>query len=82
VTSLSRSALAKHTALIAAPSPLEGEGYWVFQRKGMGEGVSSSRESCIETPSPIHALLEDHLALSLKGRGHNNARPESGEVAP
>ena len=73
------SLITARKVVVAAPSPLEGEGCWMFQRKEMGEGFSSSDESREETPSPILAALNDHLALSLKGRGRNNAQPAKGE---
>jgi hypothetical protein len=67
--------IAASTVLIAVPSPLEGEGSsdraascdWV-------RGHLGQKPSCEETPSPICALWNDRLALSLKGRGHSNAR--------
>ena len=43
---------AARTALVVAPSPLAGEGMKHFSST-MGEGASSSKATCEETPSPI-----------------------------
>jgi hypothetical protein len=67
--------IAGRTALVVAPSPLEGEGRNACQRVVMGEEASSSKVLCQETPSPISAVGQIHLALSLKGRGRSNNRP-------
>jgi hypothetical protein len=68
--------VAAGTALVTAPSPLEGEGYSVHSaRSDWVRGSLRKEASYEEDPSPNHALLNDPLALSLKGRGRSNARP-------
>jgi len=66
--------IATRTALVNAPSPLEGEGKEPSQQVHLGEG-SRAQRAAQNHPSPIMLSLQDHAALSLKGRGHNNAQP-------
>jgi hypothetical protein len=68
-------------SLVAAPSPLEGEGMEVFPRDGLGEGFSSPKAFFEENPSPNLAMLNDRPALSLKGRGRSNARRSASGAA-
>ena len=68
------SIAATRKALIAAPSPLEGEGYSVVQHNRKGEGSRAERATQ-NHPSPHSLLLRDRAALSLKGRGHSDVRP-------
>jgi hypothetical protein len=73
--------LASRGARVFAPSPLEGEGMNALPRVVLGEGASSQKSLFEETPSPITALLKFRVALSLKGRGHSNARRAPGVAA-
>ena len=65
--------LSARTTLVTLPSPLEGEGRNEFPRVMMGEG---SKPIDMLYPSPIIALSNVRLALSLKGRGRNDSRPQ------
>jgi hypothetical protein len=68
-------------ARVFAPSPLEGEGMNALPRVVLGEGASSQKNLFEKTPSPITPLLKFRVALSLKGRGHDNARRALGARA-
>ena len=69
------------TTLVTVPSPLEGEGMKLLQRPGLGEGASSLEMLFRRKPRTHHSLLNDLPALSLKGRGRNNAHLACGEAA-
>jgi hypothetical protein len=67
--------LAASSVQVAVPSPLEGEGCSSLSaRSDWVRGSLRKRASYEEAPSPILAVRNDLLALSLKGRGRNNAR--------
>jgi hypothetical protein len=56
------------------PSPLAGEGMTPFQQVKLGEG-SRAQRAHRKHPSPTLLSLQDHAALSRKGRGHSHAQP-------
>ena len=64
--------------VVIVPSPLEGEGSLVSQRRELDEGVSSPEASHEATPSPDFVMLRRLHALSLEGRGHSNEHPSLG----
>jgi hypothetical protein len=71
-------AVAASEAAVIAPSPLEGEGYsFLSARSDWVRGSLRKRASYEDNPSPSRASWNDLLALSLKGRGHINARPNA-----
>jgi hypothetical protein len=66
--------VAARATVVIAPSPLEGEGKRVCQPLESGEGSRAQRAHG-KHPSPTPVSLRDRAALSLMGRGRNNARP-------
>jgi hypothetical protein len=76
------SLLATRGALIAVPSPLEGEGYpGLSARSDWVRGILRQMLFLRRDPLTLLVMLHDHAALSLKGRGHSNARLGSEEAA-
>ena len=58
--------------VVIVPSPLVGEGFAELQRRRMGEGFLAANGP-LTHPSSLHR----RVALSHKGRGHNNCRFEA-----
>jgi hypothetical protein len=72
--------LAASEVVVTAPSPLEGEGSaGLSAHSNRVRGILRRMLFVRRDPLTLFVMLNDHLALSLKGRGHNHAHPDRGE---